>query len=119
MTELHSSLLGCWENLRFANEVNNQKAQKLLIGSYMVCFRKDGRVTGVTFDDGDGWEWSDSYHVDKDIIYFNSKIWGQVLNITAKNITAELNGKRMEFKFLCRTKQEDIQCERLEYQLDP
>jgi hypothetical protein len=115
--ELHSLLLGCWENKRFGDGLDSQRTKEKLIGSYLVCFRKDGRVTGVTFDDDDAWDWSYDYRVKDSLVSFGGRAWGNVQKIAAKKMTIEMNGKLIDFEFLCRSKRKNIQCERLEYKL--
>jgi hypothetical protein len=113
--KLHRLLLGCWENKRYGDVDDSQRTEEKLIGFYLVCFRKDGRVTGVTFDAGDGWDWSYHYRLKDSWVFVGGKTWGQVEKMAAKRMTVEMNGKPTDFEFLCRSKKEDIQCERLEY----
>jgi hypothetical protein len=117
--KLHGQLLGCWENKRFGNGLDNQRTEERLIGSYLVCFRKDGRVTGLTYDAGDAWEWSYDYRLTDSWVFVAGRTWGQVEKIASKTMTVEMNGKPIDFEFLCRSKKENTQCERLEYGLAP
>jgi hypothetical protein len=110
--KLHSLLFGCWENERFDGGPDNR-----LIGSYLVCFRKDGWATGLTFDAGDAWEWSYDYRIEGNLIYFGETSWAQIKKIGEKAMAVEMKDKRMDFELVCRSKQENLQCERLEAKL--
>jgi hypothetical protein len=107
--EVHRLLLGCWQH--------DRRTKEQLIGSYLVCFRKDGRVTGVTFDGGDAWEWRHDYRIKRNWVFFGDTAWGHVQKIAAEKMIIEMNSTQMDFELLCRTKRENIQCERLKYRL--
>lgn len=104
-TELHRLLLGCWRHERHTKE--------RLVGSYLVCFRKDGRVTGVTFDAGDGWDWAHRYRINENEIFFDGTSWGHVQTIAADKMIIDRKDTQIDFELVCRTKRQDIQCQRL------
>jgi len=103
--ELHRLLLGCWQHDRHTKEK--------LVGHYLVCFRKDGRVTGVTIDGGDGWDWVHDYRIRENGIFFGGTSWGHVQTIAADKMIIDMKGTQIDFELLCRTKRQNIQCERL------
>ena len=108
-TEVHRLLLGCWQH--------DRRTKEKIIGSYLVCFRKDGHVTGLTFDADDAWEWRHDYRIKENWVFFGGTAWGQVQKIAAGKMMIEMNGTQMDFELLCRTKRENIQCERLKFKL--
>jgi hypothetical protein len=103
--ELHRLLLGCWQHERHTKE--------RLVGRYLVCFRKDGRVTGVTIDAGDGRDWAHHYRIKENEIFFDGTSWGHVQTIAADNMIIDRKDTQIDFELVCRTKRQDIQCERL------
>jgi hypothetical protein len=115
---LQAMLIGCWENKRFQEQAEAKPAQAM-IGSYLVCFRTDRQVTGVTFDAGHGWDWSDDFDIASGTtVLFDSTTWGQVLHIDQNSMLVAMKRGPTKFERLCRTPTENIQCERLNDKLN-
>jgi hypothetical protein len=102
---LRGLLLGCWQHER--------RTKEGLVGTYLVCFREDGRVTGVTIDDGDGWDWVHRYRIKENDIFFDHTFWGHVRTIAADKMIIDMKGGPTDLELVCRTKRQDIQCQRL------
>jgi hypothetical protein len=103
-SKLQKSLFGCWEY---------KNPDPKYMNSHLVCFSLKGRVAGVTFDAGDGWDWQNNYSLKKDEISFDGKFWGRIQQIDGQKMEIESNWKILTYKFICRTKKQNIQCERL------
>jgi hypothetical protein len=113
---LQAQLLGCWDKY-VSPERHRENTANDVLEAYLVCFREDGHVTGVTFDANDGWEWGFRYKIDTNMVYFGQLHWGKVVAITPYRLTVEMKEGRVDFDFLCHSIRENAQCERLEYDL--
>jgi hypothetical protein len=105
-----TALLGCWEYDRFG--VTPYSGEKeVRIGSHLMCFNGKGGMTGVTFDAGDGWDWSQAYAIEG-----NQVVTGEdgfrIIEIGDKQMMIEESGKSRTYRLVCRTTREDVQCER-------
>jgi hypothetical protein len=107
-SKLQKSLLGCWEYKR---------PDPKDWSSNLACFNRKGIVNGVTVDasEGEGWDWRNDYTLNKDEISFNGKAWGRIQQLDTQTMIIESEGKVFIYKFICRTKTQNVRCGRLAY----
>jgi hypothetical protein len=117
-TGLREALLGCWEYNRYATP-DRETGKELLLNSTLACLNRDGIITGVTLDDGDAWEWIHPYSVKDRRVIVSGEVWWTVENVgDDKLIVARPSGERRTYHHVCRTAEEDVQCERLQYKIE-
>jgi hypothetical protein len=118
-TALREAMQGCWEHRRFGT-LDRETGKEPLLNSMLACLNREGIITGVTFDDGDGWEWMHRYSVKDRRVIVSGEVWWTVEDVgDGKLIVVRPTGERRTFDHVCRTAEEDVQCERLQYKIEP
>jgi hypothetical protein len=105
----------CWEYNRFINRDIRGAIVTRLDFSHLICFQRRGWATGVTFHAGDGWDWSHRYKIANRIIFLDGERWCSVLGVDQHRMNIADGDEQRTYRYVCRTKAEDIQCERLRY----
>jgi hypothetical protein len=116
--DLTGTLLhGCWNHNEFQfTDTPGDKPK--LIRSQLACFNDRGVATGVTLDDGDGWEWIHRYVLEGDSLIVGEQSWGRVLDASATRLLL-INGEILRaYDLVCRKPGEDVQCDRLQYKIE-
>lgn len=106
----------CWERDLFAPTPGVGAAARTLRGSHLVCFKRNGWSAGVSFDmtELEGWDWTFRYKfAGRDIIVHDKSI-GRLQAVEPKRMILTRDGETVEYRYVCRTKAEDIQCKRLQ-----
>ena len=117
-TSLREAMQGCWEHRRYATP-DRETGKELLLNSMLACLNREGIITGVTLDDGDAWEWMHRYSVKDRRVIVSGEVWWTVENVgDGKLIVVRPSGERRTYHHVCRTVEEDIQCERLQYKIE-
>jgi hypothetical protein len=106
----------CWERDLIAPASAPGGAARSLKGSHLICFKRKGRSAGVSFDmaELEGWDWEFPYRfVGRDIVVHDRSL-GRLQAVEPKRMILVKDGEAIEYRYVCRTKAEDIQCERLQ-----
>ena|SRR5215471_8232681 len=99
----------CWEYKHFI--------ETKLDASHLICFQRGAWATGVSFHGHDGWDWSVRYKIVNRIIFLDGETWRSVLSVDQHRMILADGDEQRTYRYVCRTKAESIQCERLHYRL--
>jgi hypothetical protein len=113
-SDLKILIRGCWnyEELQYPDAPSGTPE---LISFQIACFNEKGVVTGLTFHDGDGWDWIYDYLLENDSLVVGGTSWGRILDASATKLLLIAGDKLRAYNIVCRTPEEDVQCERLQY----
>jgi hypothetical protein len=106
----------CWERDQLAPASAAGAAARTLKGSHLICFKRNARSAGVSFDmaELEGWDWEFPYKFAGRDIVVHGKSLGRLQAVEPKRMILVKDGETIEYRYVCRTKAEDIQCERLQ-----
>jgi hypothetical protein len=122
-------LIGCWIFQRtIESPVGQHHPGTMTFNSSVRCYRTDGYVTGVTFDAGDGWDWSHRYYVRGSALFSDDSgvapgswrhnfVHTQFRLVGRRLITTDTHGAQRTWSLLCRSDAQDVQCQRLHQRL--
>jgi hypothetical protein len=109
----------CWEYKRFSERDVRGAVETKLVASQLICFQPRGWATGLSFHGHDAWDWSYRFKIANHMIFLGGEEFGRVLNVGPHRMTVAHEGEPRTYRYVCRTKAESIQCERLHYRLSP
>jgi hypothetical protein len=81
--------------------------------SHLICFQRGAWATGFTFHGHDGWGWSHRYKIVNRIIFLDGERWSSVLSVDQHRMIIDDGEEQRTYRYVCRTKAENVQCERL------
>jgi hypothetical protein len=105
----------CWERDLLVPVSAQGTAARTPRGSHLICFKRNGWSAGVSFDlaELEGWDWTFRYRfAGRDIVVHDRSI-GRLQAVEPKRMILVRDGETIEYRYVCRTKAEDVQCERL------
>jgi hypothetical protein len=113
---LREAIQGCWEY----EKPDPVTGRATPLTSILACLNHEGVITGVTFNDGDGWEWIHSYSIQNGSVIVEGEVWWTIEDVGGgRLIVVKNSGERRIYRHVCRTVEQDIQCERLKYKIEP
>jgi hypothetical protein len=95
----------CWEYKRFS--------ETKLEASHLICFQRGGWATGISFHGYDSWDWNVRYKIVNRFIFLDGERWSSILSVDQHRMIIANGDEQRTYRYVCRTKAENIECERL------
>ena len=123
--KIDARLIACWRHETPEVSIDSYAKPRPNFGSsVLMCYRRDGIVTGVAFDDGHGFDWAHGYQIQGTTIV-SDRAFGQTAVDSFRfdkpgreMTTISAVGLARVWTRVCRTVREDIQCSRLHQKLN-